>query len=145
MPTFNQLIKHNKKACIRCSKFHYNLTKHLKNKPQKKGVCVRVYTTTPKKPNSAIRKVAKVALGLNFKAKKVLVSIPGQGHSLQKFSVVLVKGGRVRDIPGVHYKLIRGVYDFSTVENFTRVHRRSFFGIKKPKEEFLKFKRLNNN
>jgi len=138
MPTFNQLITRRKKACIRKTKFHYNLTKHLKSKPQKKGVCVKVYIMTPKKPNSALRKVAKVALGLNFKAKKVLVAIPGQGHSLQKFSVVLVRGGHVRDLPGVHYKLIRGAHDFNTKETFDRVHRRSFYGIKKSKNESLK-------
>src|SRR3954469_2446081 len=103
MPTFRQLSKLKKISCIRSSKKHYNRTKHLRGCPQKKGVCVKVYITKPKKPNSAQRKVAKVALGRSFKAKKVLVAIPGQGHSLQKFSVVLVRGGRVRDIPGVRY------------------------------------------
>jgi small subunit ribosomal protein S12 len=142
MPTFNQLL-YRKKACQRVMKKHYNRTKHLRSCPQKKGVCVRVYITKPKKPNSALRKVAKVALGRNFKAKKILVAIPGQGHTLQKFSVVMVRGGRVRDIPGVRYKLMRGKYDFTMGETFTRVQRRSFYGIPKPKGEFLKNKRNN--
>jgi ribosomal protein S12 len=140
MPTYNQLTTQKKKSCKREQKNHYNTTKHLRGSPQKKGICVRVYVTKPKKPNSAQRKVAKVALGKNFKAKKVLVSIPGQGHSLQKFSTVLVRGGRVRDIPGVRYRLIRGKEDFTMPESFPRVHRRSFFGLKKPEQEFAKFR-----
>jgi small subunit ribosomal protein S12 len=136
MPTLNQLTAARKIACQRRRKKHYNRTKHLGGCPQKKGVCVKVYITKPKKPNSALRKVAKVALGRSFKAKKILVSIPGQGHSLQKFSTVLVRGGRVRDIPGVRYRLIRGKEDFTSPETFTRVARRSFFGIKKPEAEF---------
>jgi len=136
MPTFNQLSLSKKIACHRLRKKHYKRTKHLRGCPQKKGVCVRVYITKPKKPNSAQRKVAKVALGRNFKAKKVLVSIPGQGHSLQKFSTVLVRGGRVRDIPGVRYRMIRGKEDFTMAESFSRAHRRSFYGLKKPEHEY---------
>ena len=139
MPTFIQLSL-KKKSSMRLRKKHYSRTKHLRGCPQKKGNCVKVYITKPKKPNSAQRKVAKVALGRTFKAKKILVAIPGQGHTLQKFSVVMVRGGRVRDIPGVRYKLMRGKYDFSMPENFIRVHRRSFYGIPKPKDEFKKFK-----
>lgn len=135
MPTHHQLVRFKKIACMRRHKKHYRRTKHLRGCPQKKGVCVKVYITKPKKPNSALRKVAKVALGRNFKAKKVLVAIPGQGHTLQKFSVVMVRGGRVRDIPGVRYKLMRGLCDFTMPESFTRVHRRSFYGIPKPEHE----------
>jgi len=108
--------------------------------PQKKGVCVKVYITKPKKPNSALRKVAKVALGRTFRSKKVLVSIPGQGHSLQKFSTVLVRGGRVRDIPGVRYRLMRGKEDFTSPETFARKQRRSFYGIKKPEQEYSRYR-----
>src|SRR5436309_2393495 len=111
MPTFIQLSL-KKKSSMRLKKKYYSRTKHLRGCPQKKGICVKVYITKPKKPNSAQRKVAKVALGRTFKAKKILVAIPGQGHTLQKFSVVMVRGGRVRDIPGVRYKLMRGKYDF---------------------------------
>lgn len=135
MPTFNQLCT-RKKSSLRTAKHHYALTKHLKKCPQKKAICVRVYTTKPKKPNSANRKIAKVAIGPNLQAKKVLVSIPGQGHNLQKFSVVLIRGGRVRDIPGVHYRILRGKCDFDGKENFIRAERRSFYGVKKPKETF---------
>jgi len=139
MPTFNQLSRGNV-ASQRLRKKHYQITKHLSKCPQKKAVCVKVYISKPKKPNSAKRKMAKVALGRSVSAKKVLVSIPGQGHNLQKFSVVLVRGGRVRDLPGVHYRLVRGKYDFDSKENFLRATRRSFYGHKKPKEEFAKFK-----
>ena len=139
MPTFIQLSL-KKKSSSRLRKKHYSRTKHLRGCPQKKGICVKVYITKPKKPNSAQRKVAKVALGRTFKAKKILVAIPGQGHTLQKFSVVMVRGGRVRDIPGVRYKLMRGKYDFTMPESFIRVHRRSFYGIPKPKDEFKKSK-----
>jgi small subunit ribosomal protein S12 len=97
--------------------------------PQRKATCLKVYTTTPKKPNSAVRKVAKVRLTTG---KKILVYVPGLGHSLQQYSVVLVRGGRVRDVPGMHYKLIRGPYDFSIEEKFLRVHGRSKYGIVKP-------------
>jgi small subunit ribosomal protein S12 len=135
MPTFIQLSR-KKKSSMRTKKKHYSRTKHLRGCPQKKGICVKVYITKPKKPNSAQRKVAKVALGRTFRAKKILVAIPGQGHTLQKFSVVMVRGGRVRDIPGVRYKLMRGKYDFTMPESFVRVHRRSFYGIPKPKGEY---------
>jgi len=132
MPTLNQLTKRIKSS-KRLKKWHYNGTKHLGGCPQKKGVCMRVYITKPKKPNSSNRKLAKVSLGRRLNSKKILVSIPGQGHNLQKFSVVLVRGGRVRDLPGVHYKMIRGKYDFDGPETFTRRQRRSTYGIKKPK------------
>jgi small subunit ribosomal protein S12 len=132
MPTLNQLSR-GVNSSKRLRKKHYNGTKHLGGCPQKKGICIRVYITKPKKPNSSNRKLAKVSLGRRLASKKVLVSIPGQGHNLQKFSVVLVRGGRVRDLPGVHYKMIRGKYDFDGPETFTRCQRRSFYGIKKPK------------
>jgi small subunit ribosomal protein S12 len=135
MPTFTQLAK-AKHSSTRSTKKHYRMTKHPRKCPQKQGVCVRVYITKPKKPNSAQRKLAKVAIGRTLADKKVLVSIPGQGHNLQKFSVVMVRGGRVRDLPGVHYRLMRGKCDFDAKENFLRRTRRSFYGHKKPKEEF---------
>lgn len=97
--------------------------------PQKKGLCRRVYTTKPKKPNSAIRKVAKVVLSTK---KSIIVGIPGHGHNLQEYSIVLIRGGKVKDVPGVHYKAIRGKYDFSNVEFIDRFNRRSKFGIKNP-------------
>jgi small subunit ribosomal protein S12 len=100
---------------------------YLESCPQKKAVCSKVYTTKPKKPNSAIRKVAKVFI-LSIK-KSVIVSIPGQGHNLQEHSVILMRGGRRKDLPGVHYRAIRGVYDFLPAENFSRFQRRSKFGI----------------
>ena len=125
MPTKNQLInKIRKKKKKKYSK------KALKEAPFKRGVCVKVTTTTPKKPNSAIRKIARVKLTNNF---IVTAAIPGQGHRLQKHSVVLIRGGRVRDIPGVRYKLVKGKYDFEVAENFLRMNARSKYGIKKRK------------
>ena len=141
MPTAAQFSK-KKKTTIRIRKKHYNRTKHLNGCPQKKAICVKVYITKPKKPNSALRKIAKVALGRTFKARKILVAVPGQGHSLQKFSVVMVRGGRARDMPGVRYKLMRGKYDFVMPENIIRKHRRSFYGLPKPEIEFLKNKEI---
>lgn len=123
LPTFNQLSKvERKRKKVRL----YNLLA-LEGCPQKKGICVRIRTTKPKKPNSAIRKIVKVKLSNN---KMVIAYIPGQGgHDLQKYSTVLVRGGRVKDVPGLKYKLIRGKYDFSSTETIRRVNRRSKYGI----------------
>nr|YP_009114060.1 ribosomal protein S12 [Ahnfeltia plicata]AHB62123.1 ribosomal protein S12 [Ahnfeltia plicata] len=107
MPTINQLLKKPRK-----SKFLKSKSMALRNCPQKKGICVRVYTTNPKKPNSAERKVAKVRLTTG---KAVIGYIPGEGHNLQEHSLVLVRGGRVKDLPGVRYHFIRGVYDLHAV------------------------------
>lgn len=123
MVTYNQLLKKTRKK-----KKRTNMVKALGGSPQKKGVCVRVFTTKPKKPNSAIRKVARVRL---TSGRLITVAIPGIGHSLQQFSTVLVRGGRANDLPGVRYKLIRGVYDFTDKENIKRGSRRSKFGVKK--------------
>ncbi len=113
---------------IRPKKIKFNRAKYLTKCPQKKGICRKVYTTKPKKPNSAIRKVAKVILSTN---KAIIVAIPGQGHELQEHSVVLIRGGRTKDVPGVHYKAIRGKYDFKAMERVPRVNRRSKFGMLK--------------
>ena len=102
----------------------------LKNCPQRRGVCTRVYTTTPKKPNSAIRKVARVRLTTGF---EVTAYIPGEGHSLQEHSVVLLRGGRVKDLPGVRYHIVRGALDSGGVKN--RTQGRSKYGVKKPKKD----------
>jgi small subunit ribosomal protein S12 len=123
MSTINQLIKSARKK-----KLYYDKTPALKNSPQIKGDCSRVYTRTPKKPNSAIRKVARVEL---WTGRSIEVYIPGEGHTLQQHSVVLVRGGRVPDLPGVKYKLIRGKYDFQPLKE--RRKRRSFYATKKPK------------
>ena len=123
MPTINQLIKKGRsKVKVKSS------SPALESNPQKKGVCIRVYTTTPKKPNSALRKVAKVRLSNGY---EVIAYIPGEGHNLQEHSIVLVRGGRVRDLPGVRYKIVRGVYDCAGVEG--RKRSRSHYGAKKPK------------
>jgi small subunit ribosomal protein S12 len=98
----------------------------LKESPQRKGTCVKVRTTSPKKPNSAVRKIAKVLLK---NGRSVLAAIPGQGHTLQKYSVVILRGGRVRDLPGVHYKLVRGKHDFSIKESFVRRKKRSKYAL----------------
>jgi small subunit ribosomal protein S12 len=121
MVTFNQMIRGQ-----RARKKHYFMCKALQKCPQKKGVCVKVYTTKPKKPNSATRKVAKVKLSNGI---FVLAYVSGQGHNLQQHSTVMVRGGRVKDFPGVHYHLNRGKYDFSAKESFYRAARRSKFGI----------------
>ena len=102
----------------------------LNSCPQKRGVCVRVYTTTPKKPNSAMRKVARVRLTND---KEVNAYIPGEGHNLQEHSIVLVRGGRVKDLPGVRYHIVRGALDASGVDD--RTQRRSKYGTKKPKKK----------
>ena len=123
MPTINQLVRHGRKA--RRSKTD---SPALQNSPQKRGVCVRVYTTTPKKPNSALRKVARVRLSNGI---EVTTYIPGEGHNLQEHSVVLIRGGRVRDLPGVRYHVLRGVLDTQSVKD--RKQRRSKYGAKRPK------------
>jgi len=124
MPTIQQLIRFGRKPKKRKSK-----APALDGCPQKKGVCIRVYTTTPKKPNSALRKVAKVRLS---NGKEVIAYIPGEGHNLQEHSIVLVRGGRVKDLPGVKYHIIRGKYDAAGVEG--RKNSRSLYGTKKPKK-----------
>jgi small subunit ribosomal protein S12 len=127
MATFNQLAKG-----LRGKKKKYVMCKALQNCPHKKGVCVRVYNTKPKKPNSAQRKVAKVKLSNGY---NVLAYIPGQGHNLQQHSAVFVRGGRVKDLPGVHYHILRNKEDFRADERFARSARRSKFGIVKPKKK----------
>ena len=121
--TRNQLIRSGRKQKKRLCRVPL-----LEKCPQKLGVCKRVYTTSPKKPHSGVRKVAKVTI--RSTAKEAIVAIPGQGHSLQKFSKFLIRGGRVRDIPGVHYKAVRGSYDFVMPENFVRMQGRSLYGLK---------------
>ncbi|MFZ5564671.1 MAG: 30S ribosomal protein S12 [Thermodesulfobacteriota bacterium] len=123
MPTINQLVRNGRK---RTSK--KTTTPALKGAPQKRGVCVRVYTTTPKKPNSALRKVARVRLTTGI---EVTAYIPGIGHNLQEHSVVLVRGGRVKDLPGVRYHIVRGTLDTLGVDD--RKQGRSKYGTKKPK------------
>lgn len=126
MVTINQLVK--KRCRFRSSgKRKVNV---FSGHPQVEGVCLKVYTVKPKKPNSAIRKVAKVRLSIR---KNIIAYIPGQGHSLQEHSTVLVRGGRVKDLPGVHYHLVRGKRDFQGDEIFARMNRRSKYGKKKLK------------
>ena len=125
MPTINQLVRQGRKKSVKRTN-----TPALKGSPQKRGVCVRVYTTTPKKPNSAMRKVARVRL---TNQKEVNAYIPGEGHNLQEHSIVLIRGGRVKDLPGVRYHLIRGALDTSGVEG--RTQRRSKYGTKRPKKK----------
>ena len=123
MPTINQLLKKSRIAPkIR------NKVPALEGCPQKRGVCVKVYTTTPKKPNSALRKVARVRLS---NGHEVIAYIPGEGHNLQEHSVVLLRGGRVKDLPGVRYHILRGNLDTQGVS--TRKQQRSKYGAKKPK------------
>jgi small subunit ribosomal protein S12 len=123
MPTINQLIR-----MPRQSPRVRNKAPALESCPQKRGVCTRVYTTTPKKPNSALRKVAKIRLTNGF---EVIGYIPGEGHNLQEHSVVMIRGGRVKDLPGVRYHIVRGVLDTQGVKN--RKQRRSKYGVKRPK------------
>ena len=123
MPTINQLVRKGRKPQIKKT-----TTPALKSCPQKRGVCVRVYTSTPKKPNSALRKVARVRL---TNGMEVTTYIPGEGHNLQEHSVVLIRGGRVKDLPGVRYHVIRGTMDASGVEE--RRKGRSKYGAKRPK------------
>ncbi len=123
MPTINQLVRRGREVVT--SK---NKAPALEACPQKRGVCTRVYTTTPKKPNSALRKVARVRLSNGI---EVTAYIPGEGHNLQEHSIVLIRGGRVKDLPGVRYHIIRGTLDTSGVED--RKQGRSKYGTKKPK------------
>ena len=123
MPTINQLIRKPRRTPRQKSK-----SPALKNCPQRRGVCVKVYTVTPKKPNSALRKVAKVRLTSD---QEVVCYIPGEGHTLQEHSIVLVRGGRVKDLPGVKYHIVRGTLDATGVEN--RKKSRSRYGTKKEK------------
>jgi small subunit ribosomal protein S12 len=124
VPTINQLVRKGRKAQGKKTS-----APALAACPQKRGVCTRVYTSTPKKPNSAIRKVARVRLTNGF---EVTAYIPGEGHNLQEHSIVLVRGGRVKDLPGVRYHIIRGTLDTSGVDG--RMKRRSKYGVKKPKK-----------
>ena len=125
MPTVNQLVRKG-----RMPKKYKSKSPALDGCPQKRGVCVRVFTTTPKKPNSALRKVARVRLTNNL---EVTAYIPGIGHNLQEHSIVLIRGGRVKDLPGVRYHIIRGTLDAEGVQN--RFQGRSRYGAKKPKEK----------
>mgnify|MGYP003538104850 FL=1 len=124
MPTINQLVRKGRKVVeIACK------SRALESSPQKRGVCTRVYTTTPKKPNSALRKVAKVRLTNQI---EVIAYIPGEGHNLQEHSIVLIAGGRVKDLPGVRYTIVRGALDTAGVNN--RKKSRSHYGTKRPKK-----------
>ena len=123
MPTINQLVRKSRRSITEKS-----TSPALANCPQRRGVCTRVYTTTPKKPNSALRKVAKVRLTNGF---EVTSYIPGEGHNLQEHSVVMIRGGRVKDLPGVRYHIIRGTLDTQGVKE--RRQRRSKYGAKRPK------------
>ena len=123
MPTINQLVRLGRNKVVKKTK-----SGALKRCPQVRGVCTRVFTTTPKKPNSALRKVAKVRLTNKV---EVIAYIPGEGHNLQEHSIVLVRGGRVKDLPGVRYHIVRGALDTAGVEG--RMQQRSKYGTKRPK------------
>src|SRR5256885_10640260 len=123
MPTINQLVRHGRRDMEAKEK-----APALRGNPQKRGVCTRVYTTTPKKPNSALRKVARVRLTNGF---EVTAYIPGEGHNLQEHSIVMIRGGRVKDLPGVRYHIIRGTLDAAGVNE--RKQSRSKYGAKRPK------------
>ena len=123
MPTIQQLIRKGRKSKVRKT-----TAPAMQSCPQKRGVCTRVYTTTPKKPNSALRKVARVCLTNGI---EVTAYIPGEGHNLQEHSIVLIRGGRVKDLPGVRYHIIRGTLDTAGVEG--RTQSRSLYGTKRPK------------
>ena len=139
MPTINQLVRKGRKAKPRKSKapgllytsnsFTHRRSRHAKGSPQKRGVCIHVRTMTPKKPNSALRKIARVRLTNGI---EVTAYIPGEGHTLQEHSVVLVRGGRVKDLPGVRYHVVRGALDSAGVEG--RAQQRSKYGSKRPKK-----------
>jgi small subunit ribosomal protein S12 len=124
MPTINQLVARPRKAPT-----YKDKSPALRGNPFRRGVCTRVYTTTPKKPNSALRKVAKVRLTNGF---EIIAYIPGEGHNLQEHSIVLVRGGRVKDLPGVRYHIVRGALDAAGVND--RRRSRSKYGAKRPKE-----------
>jgi small subunit ribosomal protein S12 len=138
MPTINQLIKRNrkkgkKKDTTVALSFGFNVLKNRPieySSPFKRGTCLKVFTTTPRKPNSALRKVARVKL---TNGMEVTAYIPGEGHNLQEHSVVVLRGGKVKDLPGVRYHIVRGVLDTAGVEN--RKQERSKYGTKKPKEK----------
>ncbi len=134
MPTINQLVRKPRESAIVKSK-----SPALKNCPQKRGVCTRVDTPTPKKPNSALRKVAKVRLTNGF---EVISYIGGEGHNLQEHSVVLIRGGRVKDLPGVRYHIVRGSLDTQGVKD--RKQARSKYGAKRPKKAYAVFTRLRS-
>lgn len=121
MPTIAQLVRSPRRKLLKKKK-----SPALKACPQRRGVCIRVFTTTPKKPNSALRKVARIKLSSGF---EVTASIPGIGHNLQDHAIVLIRGGRVKDLPGVRYKIIRGILDTAGVKN--RTQSRSKYGVKK--------------
>ena len=125
MPTINQLVRYGRRKVKYASK-----APALESNPQKRGVCTRVYTTTPKKPNSALRKVCKVRLTNGY---EVTSYIPGEGHNLQEHSIVMIRGGRVKDLPGVRYHVVRGKYDAAGVEG--RKRSRSLYGVKTPKAQ----------
>ncbi|HKM40623.1 MAG: 30S ribosomal protein S12 [Patescibacteria group bacterium] len=139
MPTINQLIRKGRKASTKRKKnlalrttldsLHRKRKVRTKGAPFKQGVCLKVTTITPKKPNSALRKIARVRLSNGM---EVTAYIPGMGHNLQEHSIVLIKGGKTKDLPGVRYKIVRGVYDTQGVE--ARRQSRSLYGAKKPKE-----------
>ena len=124
MPTYNQLVRHGRKR-----KKDKTASPALKGSPLARGVCTRVFTVTPKKPNSALRKVARVKLSTGF---EVTAYIPGEGHTLQEHSVVLIRGGKVKDLPGVKYHIVRGTLDIDGVEK--RRQSRSLYGTKRPKK-----------
>ena len=123
MPTINQLVRHGRTKPV-----YKDKSPALRSNPFRRGVCTRVYTTTPKKPNSALRKVAKVRLTNGF---EIIAYIPGEGHNLQEHSIVLVRGGRVKDLPGVRYHIVRGALDSAGVND--RRRSRSKYGAKRPK------------
>lgn len=123
MPTIQQLIRHNRKRNVDAKK-----TPALKACPQRKGICIKVSTVPPKKPNSALRKIARIKLTSGF---EVTAYIPGEGHTLQEHSIVLIRGGRVKDLPGVRYKVVRGPLDATPVKK--RANGRSKYGVRKPK------------
>jgi small subunit ribosomal protein S12 len=123
MPTVNQLVRKGRKEVVKRSK-----VPAMQKNPQKRGVCIRVYTTTPRKPNSAMRKVARIRLTNGY---EVIAYIPGEGHNLQEHSMVLIRGGRVKDLPGVRYHIVRGALDTQGVKD--RKQGRSKYGAKKPK------------
>jgi small subunit ribosomal protein S12 len=123
MSTINQLVKKP-----RVAKKHSSMIKALEGAPYKRGICLKVLTTKPKKPNSAIRKIAKVLLS---NKRRITAAIPGQGHSLQEHASVIVRSGRANDLPGVRFKLVRGRLDFSMYEIFGRKQKRSKYGVKK--------------
>lgn len=143
MPTMNQILRKGRTALKAKSKspalqftydsLHRKRTELSKGSPFKRGVCTKVYTTTPKKPNSALRKVAKVRLSNGM---EVIAYIPGEGHNLQEHSIVLIRGGKVKDLPGVRYHIVRGVYDTQGVAN--RKRSRSIYGTKRAKKTAAK-------